>query len=139
MHDSDDDGWLLVRCDRLKDDDTCWNDDSVTSIGKDEINGACGSNVAGCPDDVKGRSGVDKDSWAWTNEEAVQPEAEKPRATEGECWPDGRVSEVEVWGFTADLEDCWLNENKGCRSCCNNGGITFDDNGLIYTRDDLSR
>ena len=40
MHDSEDEGWLYVGCDRLKDDETCWNDDGVTSIGKDEIKGA---------------------------------------------------------------------------------------------------
>ena len=35
---------------------------------------------------------------------------------------------MESRGFTTDLEDWWLNENKGCRSCCTNGGISFDDN-----------
>lgn len=37
LHESDIEAWLYVRCDRLKDDDTCWNDDGVTSIGKDEM------------------------------------------------------------------------------------------------------
>ena len=125
MHDSDVEGWLYVR---LKDDDSGCNDDGVTSNGKDEIDGDWGSDVAGCPDNVKGRSGVDEDSWSGTNGDAVKPEAEETGGTEGECWPNGRASEVEGWGFTAGLEYCWLNENKGCRSCCTNGGRTFDDN-----------
>ena len=40
MRDSEDEGWLYAGCGRLKDDETCWNDDGVTSIGKDEIKGA---------------------------------------------------------------------------------------------------
>lgn len=128
MHDSEDEGWLYVGCDRLKDDETCWNDDGVTSIGKDEINGAWGTNAVGCPDNVEGRSGVDEDSWAWKNGDAVQPEAEKTGGDERECWPNGRVSEVEGWRFTTELEDSWLNDEKGWRSCCTDGRITFGEN-----------
>ena len=34
----------------------------MTSTGMEEIEGAWGGNVAGCPDNVEGRSGVDEDS-----------------------------------------------------------------------------
>ena len=116
----------------------------MTSTGKDEIEGAWGGNVAGCPDNVEGRSGVDEDSWAWKNGDAVQPVAEKTGGNDRECWPNGRVSEVEGWGFTTEREDCWLNEDKGCRSCCTDSGITFDNKdaqvvagGLWLDKDDL--
>ena len=116
----------------------------MTSTGKDKIEGAWGGNVAGCPDNVEGRSGVDEDSWAWKNGDAVQPVAEKTGGNDRECWPNGRVSEVEGWGFTTEREDCWLNEDKGCRSCCTDSGITFDNKdaqvvagGLWLDKDDL--
>lgn len=116
----------------------------MTSTGKDEIEGAWGGNVAGCPDNVEGRSGVDEDSWAWKNGDAVQTVAEKTGGNDRECWPNGRVSEVEGWGFTIEQEDCGLNEDKGCRSCCTDSGITFDNKdaqvvagGLWLDKDDL--
>ena len=104
MPDNKVEGWLYVGCDRLKDGEICWRDDGMASIGKDEIEGAWGSNVAGCPDNVEGRSGVDEDSWAWKNGEAVQPEAEKTGGDVRECWPIGIVSKVEGRWFTTELE-----------------------------------
>ena len=88
----------------------------MTSTAEDEIKGARGGNAADCPDNVEGRNVVDEDSW--NNGDAVQPVVEKTGGNDRECWPNGRVPEVEGWGFTTEREDCWLNEDNGCSSCC---------------------
>lgn len=84
-------------------------------------------NVAGCPQSVECMSGIDYDSRAWKDADVVQPEAEKTRGNDRKCWRNGRVSEFEVWVFLTELEDGWLNDEKGWRSCCTDGGITFED------------
>ena len=40
MPDNKVEGLPYVGCDRLKDGETCWRDDGMAAIGKDEIEGA---------------------------------------------------------------------------------------------------